>query len=405
MQLLLSLHTRASLIVMVMTWASLYVGWGSYMSLGSSAGDNLRYVVEKEVWCGGCCDLFPFLCSRSGVFDWLVGRQPNSSWTYQQRFIREYSGMSLRGLVWTAPLGYALQQLGFGWEFSLSGSLMGMWYFLGSKTPVSNNTEFREMFDSGIAYAEFYYGWWIWFVLSLSSLSQLVHRIRVWVHSKDNCCSYDPFSRCQTFLYLSLKWCAMRLSYEAVMLVLEAMLCCAVVFYSLVEQEDNRNKGQTFFGLFTSCLFLGLAQGWVWGAACTKRRRRKAGQVLCRQQPYSPAPEFNQAMAPGETQPLLADVDRSSPQINRNNTLFLPEGNSSPGHAAHGYPPSPVPLLVRRWCVLERYVWMDIFVVLRRVVGVIVLLSAASVLVTTILAVQQGWKTDRYLTQDCDGVF
>lgn len=347
--------------------------------------------------CGGTLhNLFLCLCSRSGVFDWLLGRQPNTLWSYQWRFIREYSGMSLRGLVWTGPPGYALQQLGFGWEFSLSGSLMGLWYFLGAKTPVSHKTAFGGIFDSGIAYAEFYYGWWMWFVLCISALSGLVHRIRVWIHARDTHCGYDPFSKSQTLLYLSLNRCATRLSYEAAMVLFEAMLCCAVVFYALVEQEDTRNKGQTFFGLFTSCLFLGLAQSCVWSAACTKRWMKKAGLVLCGRQPNPPASEDT---APGETQPLLPGVDPSL-QVNRSNTLFLPEGSSSLGHAARSYSPSPtLSSLVRRWCVLERYVWMDVFVVLRRAVGVVILLSVSSVVVTTILAVWHGWGTDRFLTQ------
>ena len=42
-QLLLGLHCRAAGIVALLTWFSLYVGWGSYMNIGSV--DNFhRYV-------------------------------------------------------------------------------------------------------------------------------------------------------------------------------------------------------------------------------------------------------------------------------------------------------------------------------------------------------------------------
>jgi hypothetical protein len=43
MQLLLGLHCRAAAIVALLTWFSLYVGWGSYMNIGMV--DNFhRYV-------------------------------------------------------------------------------------------------------------------------------------------------------------------------------------------------------------------------------------------------------------------------------------------------------------------------------------------------------------------------
>jgi len=39
LQLLVGLHLRASLVVTVMTWLSLFVGWGAYMNVGT-APDN-----------------------------------------------------------------------------------------------------------------------------------------------------------------------------------------------------------------------------------------------------------------------------------------------------------------------------------------------------------------------------
>lgn len=54
--------------------------------------------------------------------------------------------MSLRGLIWTAPQGYILQLLGFGWEYSLSGSLMGLFYFMGALTPAIDNSSFSKTY-------------------------------------------------------------------------------------------------------------------------------------------------------------------------------------------------------------------------------------------------------------------
>ena len=47
MQLLLGLHCRAAAIVALLTWFSLYVGWGSYMNIGLV--DNYhRYIPSSE---------------------------------------------------------------------------------------------------------------------------------------------------------------------------------------------------------------------------------------------------------------------------------------------------------------------------------------------------------------------
>ena len=35
LQLLVGMHVRGSLVVAVMTWFSLYVGWGTYMMIGT----------------------------------------------------------------------------------------------------------------------------------------------------------------------------------------------------------------------------------------------------------------------------------------------------------------------------------------------------------------------------------
>ena len=61
-------------------------------------------------------DLTP--TSPPGTFDWLIGRQ-GFNWITNERFVREYSGVSPRGLAWMLPQGYALGQMGFGCEYAL----------------------------------------------------------------------------------------------------------------------------------------------------------------------------------------------------------------------------------------------------------------------------------------------
>ena len=80
--------------------------------------------------------LFLSCHSRLGVFDWVLGRPTAAeAWVYNRRFVREFTGMSLRGLLWTVPAGYLLYLLGFGWQYSLSGSQMGLYYYLGGVLP------------------------------------------------------------------------------------------------------------------------------------------------------------------------------------------------------------------------------------------------------------------------------
>lgn len=46
MQLLMAFHIRASLIIFIMTWFSLYTGWGAYFNIGNSPTAYLRFVVS-----------------------------------------------------------------------------------------------------------------------------------------------------------------------------------------------------------------------------------------------------------------------------------------------------------------------------------------------------------------------
>ncbi|GMH96608.1 hypothetical protein TrVE_jg8156 [Triparma verrucosa] len=69
---------------------------------------------------------------RFGMFDLILGI-PQLDWSWYRRWARDYAGMSLRGVVWTAPMGVGMR----GWgdndnTFSqMIGALMGLAYQCG----------------------------------------------------------------------------------------------------------------------------------------------------------------------------------------------------------------------------------------------------------------------------------
>ena len=382
--------------------------------------------------------------SRSGVFDWLLGRQ-GANWTVSHRFAREYAGMSLRGLIWTAPQGYLLERLGFGWEYSLSGSMMGLVYYVGAHTDVStiHDGNFLEFFSTGIAASEVYWGWWMWFVLSIVCLSQLVRRARIWVYKKNPYLGIKPFSMWEIIKYLSLNRSLFRFMYDFFMCVLNLVYCCSLVFYAIIEQSDIRNKAQTFFGLFTGILLLCFFQGWVWSILFLNwklKRLAKKAQDLSEQdviqsgsqpytlrtsliQPQTDGPrrspgrfndldkyEASVAARNGETQPLLSwpfsHPDRISPTGERCNTLMLPEGNPSvSSHLHHVVQPATTSTaFLILWPNLETWVWLDVFVLIRRMIGLVSLLSTILTIVLTVVAVVWDWESPRFI-QVPDNIF
>ena len=373
------------------------------------------------------------VASRSGVFDWMLGRQ-GGNWTMGQRFAREYAGMSLRGLVWTAPQGYLLERLGFGWEYSLCGSMMGLVYYVGGHTKIYVSDS--NFFGQGISASEVYWGWWIWFVLSMVSLSQLVRRCRVWVYKKNPYLGSRPFSSWENIKYMSLNRYFLRFGYELVMTIFNLLLCCSLVFYSLVEQSDVRNKAQTFFGLFTGILLLCFSQGWVWSLLMLnyklRRLAKKAeeapetetlqgshsnhhyglGQSSSTTTAYRRSPghlseldkyEATAVVMNGETQPLLSwpysHPDRVSPTGERINTLMLPEGNPSVSRHVHHVmqPQSTSTALLILWPALENWVWLDVFVLMRRLIGLVSFLCTALTIVLTIVVVVWDYDSPRFM--------
>ena len=387
--------------------------------------------------------------SRTGYLDWLVGRQ-GERWEVDQRYIREYTGMSLRGLIWTAPQGYLLEQLGFGWEYSLSGSLMGMVYYVGAD---ANLTGWHSKFvDGHTALSEVLWGWFIWFVLSIVSLSQLVRRCRLQIHKRNPYLGYKPFSHWEVLKYESLNRSPFRVAYEAFMVVLNLLYCCSLVFYALVEQKDMRNKGQTIFGLFTAIVCLTLTQGWTWGTYYLHWRVKRISKALRRSPTASsPPPPPVGSTTPrtnlrgghlsrtrSKTEPLQKAVarvkddfreygatnneaesllawpyshpDRLSPTeaaaINGtagNSRLQLPEGERPdlvmPYHVTTIQPASTSTALLILWQNIESWVWMDIFIWIRRLLGIISVLNIMLLTLVAVAATIQGWDSPRFMQQ------
>lgn len=97
--------------------------------------------------------------SRPGIFDGLIGHQC-SGWDEWQLTLHELCGMSLRGLVQTAPAGFILFAYGYGIEYMISGVLMGAVYSVGWELPFPAGP-----FGQGIALSEVLWGAWTWAVL------------------------------------------------------------------------------------------------------------------------------------------------------------------------------------------------------------------------------------------------
>ena len=378
------------------------------------------------------CEIHSLFYSRSGAFDWLVGRQEDDSWHYDRRFLREFTGMSLRGLAWTAPQGYALQLLGFGWEYSLSGSLMGFVYFLGSKTPLTTKDDhFETTFDASTAYAEYYWGTWIWFVLIIACLSQVVRRMHIWIYSKKEYLGFKPFSMWEKMKYESLNRSLSRGTYETFMLLFNGALMSSVVYYSLVQQKDQRNKGQTFFGLFTGVLLLTFLQGWVYNMLYIKLKDRRLRQKMHipsissnlqngghrtytspRASPRIPDLdnlESAAAISNGENKPLLGWYPRSSPTPDQRRNMLSP-----PEHALSNIdvyrphlqlgtvePATTTTAVLILWPTLEKWVWMDVFIWVRRVIGLVSFLATLNTVIVSTAALFWGMETARYLHPNC----
>lgn len=347
--------------------------------------------------------------------------------------------MSLRGLVWTLPQGYALEQMGFGWEFSLTGSIMPFIYYIGSRTNTSHihGHQMRHLMDGTIAISELVWGVWVWFVLIISSLSQTVRMSRIWLYKRNPSLGFKPFSACEKVKYETLDRSLLRGFYDGFVLVLTLLYCSTLVYYSLVKQSDKRDKGQTFFGLFTAVLFLVFSQAWMWGVRHQTFLRKRFAQKL-RGRTRTNNAIYNETAGNGET-PVAAEGTSSPPEVDHMSRLSLSsnemnhcEGlanatdpNSSPRRSQgpmlswpYSHPDRLSPMGEQRqqvlelsphacvargstftvvWTVLEKYVWMDVFIYARRTIGIFSFIATIFAVMMTITGVFQGWNSPRFM--------
>jgi hypothetical protein len=346
-------------------------------------------------------DFFLHSFSQTGIFDWLIGRQ-EEPWNYTRRFIRDFSGMSLRGLVWTLPQGYVLEQLDFGWQYSLSGSLMGVVYYIGSLVSV----RLFSFFNSTIAYSEFIWGTWIWFVLVVCNATQLIHYARQWIHSRRVSNLVNPHAKYHQFLYKSLNHEAIAVLYQLLVMMLWAIFAASVVFYSLVIQPDIRNKGQTEFGLFISTICLTFFIGWKWSSVYTRwqlqksqipvRLIQRSNRTHSQINTIGNLQRVNQQLSSRETDPLLPwpyshpDKARYSP-VGLSNDVSRSSVSNYTHYKANdrlrGDYLSPLAsCAVSCWGALEKWVWLDLFAWIRHMIGILSLIATLLTVAMALIA-------------------
>ncbi len=381
---------------------------------------------------------FVYLSSRVGVFDWLLGMQPYN-FTINQRFVREYSGMSLRGLAWTLPQGYALEQLGFGWEYSLTGTVMPLLYYIGanSNTTHVHGHRMRDFVSGGLAVSELMWGLWVWFALIVACVSQAVRRVRIWIHQRNpNLGGFKPFDTYEKVKYESMNRPVLRIFYDGFVIVVTILYIFSLIYYSLIVQNDVRNKGQTFFGLLAAALFLVFAQAWLWGLRYKSFRRKRRARLL------RGRTRTNNAIYDGSVQ-VSVDQDQGNPELARTTCLAASElehceglhsppegaGSSSPSRRErrpvlswpYSHPDRLSPTeeqrqqvldmserlypqvsasrstLIMLWIRIEEILWMDAFIFARRAVGVITLVCTIFSVLITITGTIIGWSSPRFV--------
>ena len=147
---------------------------------------------------------------------------------------------------------------------------MGLVYYIGSQTPIDNGNLYPD-FGRGPPASEFYWGAWIWLVLVISSVARVTeHFLKRW-EKLDHGVAGVPRSSFKRSNLTTGKF-HRRLSaitFEIFHITLNIIFAASVCFYSLVEQPDKRNKGQTFFGIYTASAFLIFAQAFIVGKAWT----------------------------------------------------------------------------------------------------------------------------------------
>ena len=297
---------------------------------------------------------------------------------------------------------------------------MGLIYYAGSHMEDTYNTTF---FDSTIAYSEYIWGVWVWFVLLITCITQLIHRSRKWMYSKSTSCGKNPYKRYNKLLYESLNYTVTDILYQLLMVLLWLALAASTVFYSLVIQPDTKNKGQTFFGLFMSVISLTFFGGWKWASVYTTRqlRRQAKNQTGTDRVARVVPPSIHGRMEGNrsELDPLLpwpyshpdkVFMDRQKPPV----YLYDAPRSSTPVSYGSYNRASPVSISMssetRNRATLstgalaymllcpsfEKWVWWDLFAILRHVIGFLSLLATVLTIVLSSIAFAMDLTSPRF---------
>eukprot|EP00055_Hartaetosiga_balthica_P005409 m.15830 g.15830 ORF g.15830 m.15830 type:complete len:406 (+) comp4529_c1_seq1:103-1320(+) len=255
---LITRDAKLSLVFTFLTFASIFIGWGTYFSLGyDEEGYN----------------------SRSGFLDWMLGRELQG-WDWNRRWIRDFAGMGVRGLLWTLPAGHFLYRNGYSWKFSISGAVMpaiytlanwphGLWTADNWQPLECSIPSFSQdwAFSKGTPMAEFLFGAWLWLCLLLAIV---------------------PGPNVKTLF----RGAVFNL-YHVFAVLCAILFLASACWYATVKQKDHSNWGQTLAGLCISAVGLIVSISNVF----YKRRRTASVSFVTVQH--------------DERSPLLRPVDRS----------------------------------------------------------------------------------------------
>lgn len=236
---MLGRRLKPGAVVAISTTFSLYVTWDAYVNVGRNE--------------------YTYLDS-AGCFDWLLGRDENG-FDFTRRWTREFTGMTLRGLLWTMPGGYLLYHMGFGWQYALSGAAMGLFYNFGW---ISDSTQYD--FEYGPNYGDFLFGTWLYLSLFAMTMSQHKHlkkyaiftghpdRIEVG-EGRDLYVTRDvePHGREREKTKLESY---MEGLFEICAVIFTLILLGSVFFYGTITPSDAGNQARTIIGLVVSIAIL-----------------------------------------------------------------------------------------------------------------------------------------------------
>jgi len=103
-----------------------------------------------------------------GSLDWFLGT-PSPSWTDELKWSHDVIDLTLRGLMWTIPLGLPIRSYGYSPLVCFSGLAMGLAYSIGT----TNSAPFPLSlmgFEPGMSLGNFYMGAWMFFALTICVL-------------------------------------------------------------------------------------------------------------------------------------------------------------------------------------------------------------------------------------------